>query len=420
MTRTTSNAAARDRLAELAGSRFTHALQLRPLSDDALLRLATPEESRRVYLPIRADDGALRLLTAWRVRYSSALGPTKGGVRFTREVSEEQLFALAFRIMLKCAVNGLPHGGAGGAVMVAPSALSVAEREQVARRYVDALGEAVAPDRDILSPDLGTDAQTMAWMADQYTRTRGESPAGAINGKPVALGGIPGRPGATARGAWVVLEQVLNSLGWAADGLTFAVQGYGSAGGNLAVLLEQRGLRLVAASDSSGGWTNAKGLDAAGLWAAKTSGRRFSELAIAGADRIDIADVLTVPADITIPAATANQITSAIAARVSSRLILEIANGPVAPEAEAVLATRGIIIVPDLVANAGGITMSHFEWAQNRDAERWTEAEARERLDARMLGTARAMIDTSRTRQVSLAVAAQLLAIERLSTSLHT
>lgn len=413
----------RERVAELAGARFLHALSHHPLNDDALLRLATPEESRRVMLPIRGDDGALRMLTAWRVRYSSALGPTKGGVRFTRDVTEEQLFALAFRIMLKCAVNGLPHGGAGGAVAVAPSELSSAEREQVARRYVDALGDAVAPDRDILSPDLGTDAETMAWMADQYTRRRGESPAGAINGKPVALGGIPGRPGATARGAWVVLEQVLESLGWVARGLTFAVQGYGSAGGHLAVLLQQRGLRMVAAADSSGGLLDAAGLDAAALWKAKSEGRRFADVEdvqIDGARRGTVDDVLCAQADIVIPAATANQITADVAASVATRLVLEVANGPVAPDAEAILADRGIVVVPDLVANAGGITMSHFEWAQNRDGVRWTETEAHARLDARMLGTARAMIETARTLHIPLAVAAQVLAIERLAASLHT
>jgi len=408
------------RVEALAGARFIAALGHHPLHDNALLRLATPEESRRVSLPIRADDGALRMLTAWRVRYSSALGPTKGGVRFTRDVTEEQLLALAFRIMLKCAVNGLPHGGAGGAVVVAPSELSSAEREQVARRYVDALGDAVAPDRDILSPDLGTDAETMAWMADQYTRTRGESPAGAINGKPVALGGIPGRPGATARGAWVVLAQVLESLGWVARGLTFSVQGYGSAGGHLAVLLQQHGLRMVAAADSSGGLIDAAGLDAAALWAAKSDGRRFADLESDGARRGTAHDVLCAHADIVIPAATANQITADVAASVSTRLVLEIANGPVAPDAEAVLAERGIVVVPDLVANAGGITMSHFEWAQNRDGVQWTEGEAHARLDARMLGTARAMIETARMHQIPLAVAAQVLAIEHLATSLHT
>jgi glutamate dehydrogenase (NADP+) len=417
---TTDLSAPRLRLESLGGTRFTDALKIRPLTEDGLTRLATPEESRRFTLPIRMDDGNLRMLTAWRVRYSSALGPTKGGVRFTPHVTEEQLFALAFRLVLKCAINGLPHGGAGGAVAVSPEDLSMAEREQVARRYVDALGPDVAPDRDILSPDIGTDVQTMSWMADQYTRTSGVQPAAAINGKPVALGGIPGRPGATARGAWVVLKEVLDRLGWQAEGLTFAVQGYGSAGGHLAVLLAQRGLRLVAAADRSCGWIAPDGLDAEALWAAKSAGRRFSELEPAGAGRVASMDVLCAAADIVIPAATANQITGEVASRLRGRLVLEIANGPVAPPAEPVLSDRQIVVVPDLVANAGGITMSHFEWAQNMARESWSEADARRRLDARMLDTARAMIETSRARNVSFAVAAQLLAIQRLESSIRT
>ncbi len=404
----------------VAGHRFTQALRHHPLSDDIVLRLATPEEVRRVVVPVRRDSGALEMLTAWRVCHSRALGPSKGGVRFAADVSESQLLALAFRIMLKCAVNGLPHGGAGGGVVVAPHTLSRTEREQVARRYVDALGAAVAVDRDILSPDLGTDAETMAWMADQHTKAIGDYPAGAINGKPVALGGIPGRPGATARGAWIVLDQVLRAVEVRPKGLTFAIQGYGSAGGHLAVLLERQGLRLVAAADGSGALSNPAGLNAAALWAHKQAGGRFSDLQMAAARHGAAVDVLTADADILIPAATDNQITAGLASRLSARFVLEIANGPVASDAEPVLASRGITVIPDLVANAGGITMSHFEWRQNREGARWTEADARERLDARMADTSRALIDAATRHAVPLAVAAQLLAIDRLERVLQS
>lgn len=403
--------------AALGGARFAEALRMQPLPDDAAALIDRPRDVHRFSLPVRMDSGGLRVFTGWRVRYSDALGPTKGGVRFHPATSEQDLIALAFRLLLKCAVNGLPHGGAGGGVAVDHHQLSTGEREQLARLYVDALGDRVGPDHDILSPDLGTDAETMRWMADQYNRTHGTAVAAAINGKPVSIGGIPGREGATARGAWTVLREVLHSSGLKIDGLTCAIQGYGSAGGRLAMLLQEQNIRLVAVSDTSAGWHNPRGLDASALWEAR-QGRRFAEIDVPGASRIAPHEVLTVPADVVIPAATANQITSDIAALLRCRIILEIANGPVAVDAEAIIASKGILVIPDLVANAGGITMSHFEWVQNRSGLLWTEDEARLRLDARMTATARSTIHTSQQRHVSLAVAAQLGAVERLASAL--
>lgn len=401
----------------MGGARFAEALRIRPLGEDAAAIISRPRHVHRFSLPVRMDDGTLQVFTGWRVRYSDVFGPTKGGVRFHPETSEESLTALAFRLLLKCAVNGLPHGGAGGGVRVDPRRLSRRELERLAHRYVDAVGDGLSPDRDILSPDLGTDAETMRWMVEEYRRVRRTADAAAINGKPLALGGIPGRPGSTARGAWTVLREVLQSRGLGAKGLTFAVQGYGSAGGRLAVLLEQEGLRLVAAADASGGWHDPRGLDAGALWQAKADGRRFAALDLPRATRTDPVGVLAVPADIVIPAAVANQITSDLAPGLQCRLVLEVANGPIASDAEALVASKAVV-VPDLVANAGGITMSHFEWVQNRTGLPWTEEDARARLDARMRATARAMIDTARERNVTLAVAPQLIALDRLAAAL--
>ena len=398
----------------VGGERFVEALRRQPLPASAVAALEAPADVRRFRLPVDGGAGP-RLLTAWRVRYCDVLGPTKGGVRFHHAVSEADLTALGFRLLLKCAVNALPHGGAGGGVAVDPRTLSAAEHEQVARRYVDALGDSLRADRDILSPDLGTDAQTMRWMADQCNRRSGSAVAGAINGKPLAIGGIPGRPGATARGAWTVLREVFARLGIEPRGLTFAVQGYGSAGGRLATLLQSEGLRLVGAADASGGLFDAAGLDADALWAAKAGGERLGRRDPGSARAIGSSEVLAVPADVIVPAATANQITADVAARLQCSMVVEIANSPIAPDAEAILRQRGIVVVPDIVVNAGGITMSHFEWAQNRGGLLWSEEDARVRLESRMAATARRMIAVADERDVSITTAAQIMAIERLS-----
>lgn len=403
---------------KLGGARFASALAASSLSEDIKLRLSLPKAVRRFNLPVRMDDGSLRLFTGWRLRYSDCFGPTKGGVRFHPATNEEDLTGLAFRLLLKCAVNGLPHGGAAGGVCVDPKKLSSREVEQLARGYLNALGEEVGPDVDILSPDLGTDAKTMGWMADQFNMTRRACIPGAINGKPPALGGIPGRPGATARGAWNVLRLVLEERQLAAEGLTFAVQGYGSAGGHLARVLQANGLRLVAASDSTGGLHAEAGLDAEAIWEAREAGRGISSLSLPGAQALSASEVLAVKADIIIPAATANQITAEIAARLQCRMILEIANAPISPDAEEIVTSKSIEIIPDVVANAGGITMSHFEWAQNRGGALWSAEEARSRLDTRMIATATRMLQVARSRNVSPAAAAQFLALEQLSAAL--
>jgi glutamate dehydrogenase (NADP+) len=403
---------------KLGGIRLGSALALSGLPEDVMLRLSRPKTVRRFWLPVRMDDGSLRLFTGWRLRYSDCFGPTKGGVRFHPATNEEDLTVLAFRLLLKCSVNGLPHGGAAGGVCVDPKQVSMRELEQISRGYLNALGEEVGPDVDILSPDLGTDAKAMGWMADQFNQTRRACIPGAINGKPPVLGGILGRSGATARGAWHVLCEILSQRGQSYDGMTFAVQGYGSAGGHLASVLQKNGLRLIGAADSTGGWLRADGLDAEMLWNAKKAGKDFAELEISGAEPLSAREVLAVKADIVIPAATAGEITVDIAKRLQCRMIMEIANGPICPDAEHIVTSRGIEIIPDVVVNAGGITMSHFEWAQNRSGALWTSEEAHSRLDARMISTTRSMLQCASSRDVSLAVAAQLLALDRLGAAL--
>jgi len=403
----------------ISGPRFLSAIEQSSLSFDRLILLAEPQSVRRFMLTLRMDNGEKRVFTGWRIIFSDCLGPTKGGVRFHPSTNESDLITLAFRLLLKCAANGLPHGGASGGVAVDPKKLSPKEKERLARAYLNALMDQVGPDVDILSPDLGTDAGVMSWMSDQYNKNRRAYIPGAINGKPPELGGILGRPTATARGAWTVLRAFFVERGITPTGLTFAIQGYGSAGGNLARILQENGLRLVAASDSTGGLYSQFGLDAEALWKAKEQGHSFKDLQIGSSSPIANDEVLTVKADLIIPAATANQITKGVARNLKCNWVVEIANSPIASDAEDEVIARGIEIIPDIVANAGGITMSHFEWAQNRGGLSWTAEEASSRLDSKMSVTAANLLQVARNRKVSLAIASQFMALERLSSALH-
>lgn len=410
---------AKKNLLEVCGPRFFSAVAKSSFSYDHLVLLSGPQSVRRFMLPLRMDNGKTNSFIGWRIIYSNCLGPTKGGVRFHPATNENDLTTLAFRLLLKCAANGLPHGGASGGVAVDPKKLSLGEKERLARGYLNALMDEIGPDVDILSPDLGTDAGVMSWMSDQYNKNRRAYVPGAINGKPPALGGILGRPAATARGAWTVLSAFYAERGISPTGLTFAIQGYGSAGGNLARILQKNGLRLVAASDSSGGLYSPVGLDAEALWKAKEQGHSFKNLKIGSSSSVAKDKVSTVRADLIIPAATANQITKEVARNLKCRWILEIANSPIASDAEGEVAKRGIEIIPDIIANAGGITMSHFEWAQNRGGLSWTAEESSSRLDSKMSVTAANLLQVARKRKVSLAIASQFMALERLSSALH-
>jgi glutamate dehydrogenase (NADP+) len=299
-------------------------------------------------------------------------------------------------------------------VAVDPKALSTRELEALSRGYVNAVADLVGADRDILSPDLGTDARVMAWMADQLNLLRRTLEPGAVNGKLPGRGGIPGRHGATAAGAWTVLHAVLEEHDLDPRGLTCAVQGLGAAGGTLATRLVEHGVRVVAVSDSSGGWYRREGLDAGRLVEAKARGQALATLEPGGASPIRPTEALEAPADLVIAAALGGQITAANAGRLSCRLVVEIANAAVSSDAEPILGESGITVVPDVVVNAGGITVSHFEWAQSRQGLRWSADDVSERLEQRMRATARAMLTVAHEAKVALPTAAQILALQRL------
>jgi glutamate dehydrogenase (NADP+) len=403
----------------LAGDRFARALQIVPLPVEAVTALSAPQSLFQFSIPVRMSDGSRRVFQGYRLRYNDAAGPTKGGVRFHSALTVDELTQLSFRILLKCAVNDLPHGGAAGGVVVDAKTLTKAEREELSRGYVRALFSQIGPDRDILSPDLYTDATVMAWMSEEYNRLAGAIVPAAINGKPVGRGGIPGRETAVARGAWTVLSEVCAARGLDPTKLTYAIQGFGSAGAKLARLLRDVGACVVAVSDSRCAWVNPNGLDVDRLLNAKRQHGSLAE--IAGAppgERLAPEDVLEAEADVLIPAATADQITLVNAPRLRCRFVLEIANGPVASDADAALEGRGITVIPDLVANAGGITVSHFEWVQNRMGLAWDAAHVDTEMQSRMSRIARTMIELSASKKISLAVAAQCAALDRLRQAL--
>jgi len=406
-------------VAEHFGSRFVKALAFEadgmPIED----YLCKPSLSMETRLQLPRDDGRLDFLPAWRIRFLDILGPSKGGVRFHEGVSEANLTTLAARILVKCAANGLPHGGAAGGVRVDPKTLSILEHKALAQAYVAAYGDVIGENKDILSPDLGTNARTMAWMSIQLNRQRRLFEPGGINGKPIALGGVQGRPGATAKGARIILERLMAFRNRGLKGATAAVQGFGAAGGSLALELAQNGVRIVAVSDSSGGWHAPKGLDIEKLLAAKTSGLALADQQVKEAVSIAPEAALEVPADLIIAAGTGGQVNAGNAGRLQCSFVVEIANAAVTDDAEAVLEKKGIEIVPDIVVNAGGITVSHFEWVQNRTGATMTAQEVHDKLQTRMLSTADRWLAEVADRQVSLTVAAQLLAIGRIKQALN-
>jgi glutamate dehydrogenase (NADP+) len=329
-------------------------------------------------------------------------------------VTRENLLSLAARILLKCAVNGLPHGGAAGGVAIDPKTLSSGELELLARGYVRVFADLIGADRDILSPDLGTDAAVMAWMSDEFNVVRRTHEPAAINGKPPGAGGIAGRHGATALGVGVVLRELFAEWQWDAGKITCAIQGLGAAGGTLAEHLWQSGVRVVAVSDTSCGWHCPDGLDVPEICRLKRSGVALARMEPSNATRLTPLHVLEVPADMVIAAALGGQIDGGIAPRMRCRAVVEVANAAVTNDADLYFDTQRVAVVPDVVVNAGGITVSHFEWLQNRSGRVSQEQEVRGQLQSRMADTTHKLLATAKEFRVSLPVAAQILAIEKL------
>ena len=405
-------------LLDQALTRLDDAARHLKLDPDVLEKLKYPRETTKTRLLIRMDDGSRKSFMAWRCRYDDTRGPTKGGIRFHPDATVDEVETLAFWMTFKCAVMNLPYGGGKGAVQVDPRKLSKAELERLSRAYMQAFSGIIGPDRDIPAPDVYTNAMIMGWMADEYASIVGRVSPAVITGKPIALGGSLGRDDATARGGFYLLRHLENELG-VGPGSRVAIQGFGNAGSHMARLLAEIGYRIVAVSDSRYGVHSAAGIPFDRLIEAKRDAGLASLVGSDGVEALVPGDIVGVDCDVLVPAALENLIHADNAASVKAKVIVELANGPITPAADDLLSARGVTVLPDILANAGGVTVSYFEWVQNRQGYYWTIAEIHERLKASMEAEGRAIWERASERKITMRSAAYVHALGRLAEAIE-
>ncbi len=400
-------------LFDVAIEQLNIAADILGLEDGMRARLSTCQREMTVHFPVQMDDGSVQVLQGHRVQHNRMPGPTKGGIRYHPDVTLDEVKALAMFMTWKCAVVGIPYGGAKGGVRVDAKKLSLRELENLTRRYTSELIPIIGPDTDIPAPDVNTNPQTMAWLMDTYSMHVGHSVPGVTTGKPIVLGGSEGREEATGRGVVFAIEEAVRDLHFDLEGAKVAVQGYGNVGKNAAELISELGASVVAVSDSSGGIYNPNGLDLKMVDLHKQEAGMLS--GFAEADDIAPGEILELNCDILVPAALENTLTSQNADKVKATLIAEGANGPTTPEADEIIHDRGITLLPDIYANAGGVTVSYFEWVQAMQAFPWSEQQVNERLRLIMAKSYAAMRDTSHANNVSFRTGAMLRAVERVA-----
>ncbi len=398
---------------EVAVAQFDEAAERLGLSQSMRAILRKPKRELIVNFPVRMDNGDIEMFTGYRVQHNITRGPAKGGIRFSPEVSLDEVRALAMWMTWKCAVVNIPFGGAKGGVICDPHKMSRNELERMSRRYATEISIIMGPNSDIPAPDMNTNPQVMAWIMDTFSMHQGYSVPAVITGKPLAIGGSEGRLEATARGVQVVTREALNDLNMLPDRCSVAIQGFGNVGSVTARLLAEMGCRIIALSDIKGGVYNPSGID---VHLALRYSKEHGNLAgMPGTERVTNAELLELPCDILIPAALENQLVARNAARVKARLVVEAANGPTTPDAEAILYDKGVTIVPDILANAGGVTVSYFEWVQDLQRFFWAEHEINDRLETIMTRSYNAMRHKAREQQTNLRMGAYLLAVARVA-----
>ncbi len=404
-----------------ASQRLEQALKHTMISEDAIESLKFPQTSLSVSIPIRMDDGSLQVFQGYRVRYDDTRGPGKGGVRYHPNVSMDEVQSLAFWMTFKCAALGLPFGGAKGGITVNPKALSRMELERLSRGYIDAIADFIGPDVDILAPDVYTNSMIMGWMMDQYSIIKRHICPAVVTGKPISMGGSVGREAATAMGAYYVIQAMMPKFDQAPATTTVAIQGFGNAGGILAELMYAAGYKVVAVSDSQGGIYSKNGLDIPAVHKMKEATRGIrvpycdgSVCETGDQEVITNDELLKLDVDLLVPAALENQITGDNAADINAKLIFEVANGPITSAADRILDEKGIYVFPDILVNAGGVTVSYFEWVQNRSGLYWTLDEVNQKLQERIVREAEQIWAIARDLGISLRTAAYVHAIDRL------
>ncbi len=401
--------------------RLDQAFEQDHLDPEVLERLKYPRAALQVSVPVRMDDGSLRVFEGYRVRYDDSRGPGKGGIRFHPNVSLSEVKALAFWMTCKCAVVGIPFGGAKGGITVNPKELSRLELERLSRGFIQQIADFIGPETDVPAPDVYTNSMIMGWMMDEYSKIRRQHTPAVITGKPIPLGGSLGREDATGRGAYYCIKELESRRNWKPEKVRVAVQGFGNAGQHVAHLLHGDGYRIVAVSDSQGAIYKPDGFDVASLMYMKNESRRLKAVYCDGsvcesvdAQQLSNAQLLELDVDLLIPAALENQITVDNATRIQAPVIVEVANGPTTSEADKILNAQGTLVVPDILANAGGVTVSYFEWVQNKAGYYWPLKEVHAKLHTimqREFGNVHNMMQHHGT---DMRTAAYMLALSRI------
>src|SRR5947209_149210 len=398
---------------EAQAARFDFAAQKLNLNEGLWEILRYPSREIIVHIPISMDDGRLEVFTGFRVQHSIARGPAKGGVRYSPDVNLDEIRALASWMTWKCAVVNIPFGGAKGGIIVDPKKLSNAELEKLTRRYTAELIEFIGPEKDVPAPDMNTNEQTMAWMMDTYSMHMRQTVTAVVTGKPINIGGSRGRREATGRGVMIVCEEAMKKLGLRRENTRVIVQGFGNVGSNAAKLMADIGYRIIGIAEYDGGLYNPRGINIDDLLEYRD--RNKTVVGFPGAEPYDTRELLIADCDILIPAATENVITSQNASEIKARVICERANGPTTAAADEILAEKKVFVIPDILANAGGVTASYFEWVQDRQGYFWTERVVNEQLEFILRESFEEVVRYSETHSVNNRIAAYMLAINRVA-----
>lgn len=397
--------------------RFEIASEKLGLDEDIYNILKVPNKEVHVYLPITMDDGRKRVFKGYRIIHSNILGPSKGGIRFDLGVNSDEVRALSAWMTWKCAVVDIPYGGGKGGVRCNPRELSDGEMERLVRAYTRAMSDVIGPEKDIPAPDMGTGPREMAWMMDEYSKIQGRTINSVVTGKPLVMGGSLGRTEATGRGVMVSAIAAMEKIGMKPEDTSCAVQGFGNVGSWAARLLNQKGVKVKAISDLSGAYWNEDGIDIDAA-VAYCDGNKRSLEGFTGATKIPHEDLLTADVDVLVPAAMEDVIHSGNAGNIKAKLIVEGANGPTSGKADAILEANGVLVIPDILANAGGVTVSYFEWVQNRLGYAWTEERVNTRSDRIMINAFDKVYAAHKKYNVSLRIAAYIVAIDKVAQTL--
>ena len=402
---------------QMALRQFDEAVKYLKLKRGIVEYLRYPKRELTVNFPVKMDDGSVKIFTGYRVHHNIVLGPAKGGIRYHPDVTLDEVRALAMWMTWKCAVVGLPFGGGKGGVICNPKEMSAQELENLTRRYTTEISIMIGPEIDIPAPDVGTNAQVMAWLMDTYSMHKGYSVLPVVTGKPVSIGGSLGRAEATGRGVMIVAREACKHLDMPFEGATAVVQGYGNVGAVAAYLLHDAGCRVIGVSDSRGGVYNPKGLDPRDVLRHKKETK--SVVGYPGADTITNEELLELPCDILVPAALEKQITEKNADKIKAKLIVEGANGPTTPDADKILKGKGVFVVPDILANAGGVTVSYFEWVQGLQSFFWSEEEINCKLEKIMAKSFAEVWAVAQDKGIDMRTAALVRAIDRVAEAIY-